>query len=166
MPDQVKERFNFHPSLHGEYPQFMRGQPRREIELETTSRFPRKAQLEALNTTPALEAEKAASVPSPRRQVSINHRRVYPILIAVAILGAVLLFAYGLVLIGYVLAGLILAVTAQLYGAESQRPPFSKEEELALSKVQWELDDPMPSDDQTTNQATSRDHRNLNKSRS
>ena len=72
----------------------------------------------------------------------MNLKRIDPVLLASIVAGMVWLFAHGWLLPGFILAGLILALLAHFYGVESPLPPFSKEEELAMWGVKWELDNP------------------------
>ena len=73
----------------------------------------------------------------------MNLQRMDPVLMAGMVAGMVWLFVHGWLLPGFILAALILAALAYLYGAESPDPPFSKEEELAMWGVKWELDNPI-----------------------
>lgn len=69
--------------------------------------------------------------------------KIQPIyLFPIALFGVCWFFAFGLLLPGFVLAAIILALAAFLYGADSPLPPLSKEEELAMWSVKWELNGP------------------------
>lgn len=80
----------------------------------------------------------------------MNLQRIAPVLILSTLAGMVWLFIHGWLLPGFVLAGALLAAMAYFYGTESPHSPMSKEEELAMWGVKWELDNPAPMVNKTT----------------